>query len=122
MADDSPGGPGRGDRHRSQAPGGPMTSRPLPFFPSGLRLAADLHLPGGGGRHPVVIACSGYQGQKIIHPERFARALTPLGYAVLAFDYRGFGRSEGERGRLVPQEWAEDVRAAVDRLTGVDEA
>src|SRR5262249_31296514 len=71
--------------------------------------------------HPVVIACSGYQGQKIIHPERFARALTPLGYAVLAFDYRGFGRSEGERSRLVPQEWAEDVRAAVDRLTGVDD-
>ena len=101
-----------------------MISRPAPFFSSGLRLDADLHLPGDGDagtRHPVVIACSGYQGQKIIHPERFARALTPLGYAVLAFDYRGFGRSEGERGRLVPQEWVEDVRAAVDRLTGVDD-
>jgi len=101
-----------------------VISRPLPFFSSGLRLDADLHLPGDGrtgARYPVVIACSGYQGQKIIHPERFARALTPLGYAVLAFDYRGFGRSEGERGRLVPQEWAEDVRAAVDRLTGVDD-
>ena len=101
-----------------------MISRPAPFFSSGLRLDADLHLPGdgdAGARHPVVIACSGYQGQKIIHPERFARALTPLGYAVLAFDYRGFGRSEGERGRLVPQEWVEDVRAAVDRLTGVDD-
>jgi pimeloyl-ACP methyl ester carboxylesterase len=69
----------------------------------------------------VVVACSGYQGQKIIHPERFARALNPLGYAVLAFDYRGFGGSEGERGRLVPQEWVEDVRAGVDRLTGVDD-
>ena len=101
-----------------------MISRPAPFFSSGLRLDADLHLPGdgdAGARHPVIIACSGYQGQKIIHPERFARALTPLGYAVLAFDYRGFGRSEGERGRLVPQEWVEDVRAAVDRLTGVDD-
>jgi alpha-beta hydrolase superfamily lysophospholipase len=98
-----------------------VTGHPLPFFSSGLRLDADLHLPGddrAGARYPVVIACSGYQGQKIIHPERFARALTPLGYAVLAFDYRGFGRSEGERSRLVPQEWAEDVRAAVDRLTG----
>jgi len=108
-------GPGREDL---------VISRPAPFFSSGLRLDADLHLPGdgdAGARHPVVIACSGYQGQKIIHPERFARALTPLGYAVLAFDYRGFGRSEGERGRLVPQEWAEDVRAAVDRLTGVDD-
>jgi len=100
-----------------------MTSRPLPFYSSGLRLDADLHLPGDGDAdapYPAVIACSGYQGQKIIHPERFARALTPLGYAVLAFDYRGFGRSEGKRGRLVPQEWAEDVRAGVDRLTGAD--
>jgi alpha-beta hydrolase superfamily lysophospholipase len=100
-----------------------MTSRPLPFFSSGLRLDADLHLPGDGGGvpYPVVIACSGYQGQKVIHPERFARALNPLGYAVLTFDYRGFGLSEGERGRLVPQEWAEDVRAGVDRLTTVDD-
>ncbi len=99
-----------------------MTSRHLPFFSSGLRLDADLHLPddrGAAAPYPVVIACSGYQGQKVIHPERFARALTPLGYAVLAFDYRGFGLSEGERGRLVPQEWVEDVRAAVDRLTAV---
>jgi len=100
-----------------------VTRRPLPFFSGGLRLDADLHLPDDGGPaapYPVVIACSGYQGQKIIHPERFARALNPLGYAVLAFDYRGFGLSEGERGRLVPQEWAEDTRAAVDRLTTVD--
>ncbi|MGH3435645.1 MAG: alpha/beta hydrolase [Sciscionella sp.] len=101
-----------------------MTSRPLPFFSSGLRLDGDLHLPDDDGArapYPVVIACSGYQGQKIIHPERFARALNPLGYAVLAFDYRGFGLSEGERGRLVPQEWAEDIRAGVDRLMGVKE-
>jgi uncharacterized protein len=101
-----------------------VTTRPLPFFSSSLRLDADLHLPddgGAGAPYPVVIACSGYQGQKVIHPERFARALNPLGYAVLAFDYRGFGLSEGERGRLVPQEWAEDIRAGIDRLTTVDE-
>lgn len=99
-----------------------MPVTPLPFFSSGLRLDADLHLPddgGSGAPYPVVVVCSGYQGQKVIHPERFARALNPLGYAVLAFDYRGFGLSEGERGRLIPQEWAEDVRAGVDRLSGV---
>jgi alpha-beta hydrolase superfamily lysophospholipase len=98
-----------------------VNRRPLPFFSSGLRLDADLHLPATGGPHPVVVACSGYQGQKVIHPERFARALTPLGYAVLAFDYRGFGLSEGERGRLVPQEWVEDIRAAVDRLARAED-
>jgi alpha-beta hydrolase superfamily lysophospholipase len=100
-----------------------VPATPLPFFSSGCRLDADLHLPDDGGTgapYPVVVACSGYQGQKVIHPERFARALNPLGYAVLAFDYRGFGLSEGERGRLVPQEWVEDVRASVDRLSGVD--
>ncbi|MDP9466276.1 MAG: alpha/beta fold hydrolase [Actinomycetota bacterium] len=98
-----------------------MRSVPLAFFSNGHRLDADLHLPddngGAGAPYPVVIPCSGYQGLKVIHPERFARVLTRRGYAVIAFDYRGFGMSEGERGRLVPQEWAEDVRAAVDRAS-----
>lgn len=101
-----------------------MTPRPLPFFSNGYRLDADLHLPddgGAGAPYPVIVAVSGYQGQKVIHPERFARTLTPMGYAVLAFDYRGFGLSEGERGRLAPQDWAEDIRAAVDRLTVVSD-
>lgn len=97
-----------------------MRTIPLPFFSDGYRLDADLHLPddaGAGAPYPVVVAASGYQGLKVIHPERFARALTPRGYAVLAFDYRGFGLSEGERGRLVAQEWVHDVRAAVDRVS-----
>ncbi|MGH3095106.1 MAG: alpha/beta hydrolase [Streptosporangiales bacterium] len=96
-----------------------MTTQGIPFFSNGYMLDADLHLPddgGAGAPYPTVIACSGFEGLKIIHPERFARALTPLGYAVTAFDYRGFGLSEGERGRLVPQDWAEDVRSAVTRV------
>jgi alpha-beta hydrolase superfamily lysophospholipase len=100
-----------------------VTAKPLPFFSDGFRLDADLHLPedaGAGAPYPVLVAASGYQGLKVLHPERFARALTPLGYAVLAFDYRAFGASEGERGRLAPQEWVQDVRAAVDRLAGCE--
>jgi pimeloyl-ACP methyl ester carboxylesterase len=96
-----------------------VISRPLPFFSSDLRLDADLHLPddgGAGAPYPAIVAASGFEGLKVIHPERFARTLTPRGFAVLAFDYRGFGLSEGERGRLVPQEWAQDVLAGVDRL------
>lgn len=99
-----------------------MTRISLPFFSSGDLIDADLHLPDDRpGPVPVIIAASGYQGLKVIHPERFARHLTPRGYAVLAFDYRGFGQSEGERGRLVPQEWSEDVRAAVDRIVSAPE-
>jgi alpha-beta hydrolase superfamily lysophospholipase len=99
-----------------------MISRPLPFFSSGYRLDADLHTPedgGAGAPYQVLIVASGYHGRKVIHPERFARALTPLGYAVLAFDYRGFGESEGERGRLAPQDQVEDIRAGVDRVCGL---
>lgn len=101
-----------------------MISHEIPFFSNGYLLDADLHLPDepdAEAPYPVIVACSGFAGLKTIHPERFARALTPLGYAVLAFDYRGFGLSEGERGRLVPQEWAEDVRSAVGRLSLVPE-
>jgi pimeloyl-ACP methyl ester carboxylesterase len=90
------------------------------FFADGHRLDGDLYLPEpGGGRPPVLIALSGYLGLKGIHPARFARALTPRGWACLCFDYRGFGRSDGERGRIIPQEQAEDVRAAVSFLASV---
>src|SRR5699024_9187965 len=98
----------------------PMGVQGTPFFSDRYLLDADLHTPdddGAAAPYPVVVACSGYAGLKTIHPERFARARTPLGFAVLAFDYRGFGLSEGERGRLVPQEWAEDVRAGVGMLS-----
>jgi pimeloyl-ACP methyl ester carboxylesterase len=53
-----------------------------------------------------------------MHPARFARALVPHGFACLGFDYRGFARSEGVRGRVVPEEQVEDVRAAVSFLAG----
>jgi hypothetical protein len=101
-----------------------MVRRPVSFFSARLRLDGDLYLPEDvppGARLPAVIPCSGYSGLKDIHPARFARALVPHGYACLAFDYRGFGASEGERGRLVPQEQVEDVRAAVSFLASVPE-
>src|SRR4029077_13338174 len=104
--------------------GGRMVRRPVSFFSARLRLDGDLYLPEDvppGARLPAVIPCSGYSGLKDIHPARFARALVPHGYACLAFDYRGFGASEGERGRLVPQEQVEDVRAAVSFLASVPE-
>ena len=101
-----------------------MEHRPITFFSDGLRLDGELHLPSGiepGERRPAVITCSGYQGLKVIHPERFARALVPDGYVCLTFDYRGFGRSGGARGRLVPQEQCEDVRAGVSFLETIPE-
>jgi alpha-beta hydrolase superfamily lysophospholipase len=100
-----------------------MQRRAIRFFAERHLLDGDLWLPDGaaGERRPAVVACSGYQGLKNIHPERFARVLVPAGFVCLSFDYRGFGASEGERGRLVPQDQVEDVRAAVSFLETVPE-
>lgn len=86
-------------------------------------LNGDLYVPDEhqGTARPAVIACSGYQGLKNIHPARFARSLLGEGYLCLAFDYRGFGQNEGERGRLVPRDQIEDVRAAVSYLSTLSE-
>jgi uncharacterized protein len=91
------------------------------FFSAGQRLDGELWYPATAAWSGVVIACSGYLGLKGQQPARFARALVPRGYACLCFDYRGFGFSDGQRGRLVPQEQIEDIRAAVDYLHSRDE-
>jgi alpha-beta hydrolase superfamily lysophospholipase len=96
-------------------------SESIRFFSDGQRLDGDLWHPPSSACSAVVIACSGYLGLKGLQPARFARALVPSGYACLSFDYRGFGFSDGERGRLVPSEQVEDIRAAVDYLCSRDD-
>jgi uncharacterized protein len=53
---------------------------------------------------------------KHLMPARFSGHLTRAGFAALAFDYRGHGTSDGERGRVLPLEWVEDVTSAVTFL------
>jgi alpha-beta hydrolase superfamily lysophospholipase len=91
------------------------------FFSDGQRLDGELCHPGSSTCSGVVICCSGYTGLMGLQPARFARALVHEGYACLSFDYRGFGFSDGERGRLVPAEQAEDIRAAVDYVCSRDD-
>jgi dipeptidyl aminopeptidase/acylaminoacyl peptidase len=43
-------------------------------------------------------------------------ALTETGYAVLDFNFRSYGKSGGERGRVVPAEQVADISAAVTWL------
>jgi uncharacterized protein len=91
------------------------------FFSDGQRLDGELFRPTSSTCSAVVVACSGYLGLKGLQPARFARALVPRGFACLCFDYRGFGFSDGERGRLVPGEQVEDIRAGVDYLGSRDD-
>jgi alpha-beta hydrolase superfamily lysophospholipase len=97
------------------------TREPIRFFSDGQRLDGELWRPETPARSAVVIACSGYLGLKGLQPARFSRALVPHGYACLCFDYRGFGFSDGQRGRVIPHEQIADIRAAVDYLGSRDE-
>ena len=64
----------------------------------------------------MVVLCSGFQGLKELIPAKFWGPFTDAGYACFAFDYRGFGTSDGERGRMLPLEQVEDVQNAVTLL------
>lgn len=103
-----------------------MTGRPCSFESAGLKLAGMLYEPPGEpsprGRAGIVL-CQGYTGTKEMFLPLLAAAFAEAGAAALIFDYRGYGESEGERGRLFPEEELEDIRAALEFVAsepGVD--
>src|ERR1700757_3682088 len=60
----------------------------------GTILRAYLHSPGPGA-HPGIVMCPGFGGVKqLIDP--YAALFAEAGFAVLNFDNRGWGTSEGE--------------------------
>lgn len=92
------------------------------FFSEGARIAAHLYRPEGAtGPCPAIVLCHGFAGFKEMllppYAERFARA----GYVALTFDYRGFGASEGEPGRLVPAEQIVDIRNALRYVRSLED-
>ena len=86
------------------------------FFSEGSKISADLYLPENldvGKKYPAIVLCHGFTGIKEVLLPAFAEEFAKNGFASLVFDYRGFGGSEGERGRLVPLEQVADIRSAI---------
>jgi hypothetical protein len=91
------------------------------FYSDGLKLDASFFFPSGDRAQddlPIVVPCSGFMGLKIIHPERFARALTPLGYPCFTFDYRGFGKMQIVKGKVLIEEQIRDIVHAMSFVAG----
>lgn len=90
-----------------------MQKRTVTFYSDGDVVVGDLYLPDGldeTRRHPTILQCQGFTGiRDMVQPE-FARYFTDAGFVAFAIDYRGWGDSGGERGRLAPLEQVEDVR------------
>jgi len=81
------------------------------------RMAGRIYFP-PARRAPQagIVFCHGFGGVKEGTPPGLSTLLAEQGYTVLTFDYRGFGGSEGPRGRLVPAEQVEDAVHALEYL------
>lgn len=94
-------------------------SQPVCFYSDGFRIAADLYLPvsgKAGERHPAIVLCHGFGGLRRFWLPDFARFFAAAGYAVLAFDHRGTGDSEGPKASLNPFGQVADIRSAITYL------
>lgn len=93
-----------------------MTEEVVHFYSEGEKLDASFYWPKNEKAQvaaPVFIVCSGFTGLKNIHPARFSRFLTRLGYPCFGFDYRGFEFSRGKRKRVLLEEQITDISFAV---------
>lgn len=88
--------------------------KPVGFAVGGDTLRADLYLPTGVQPPPVVVMAHGFGGERRFRLPAFAEYFAHNGLAVLLFDYRGFGDSQGQpRGLVDPERHLEDYAAAV---------
>ena len=92
------------------------------FFSDGVKVAGSLYLPAHdrnpAAPWPAVVIAMGWLGRRFSPIEGRALELVNSGFAVLTFDYRGYGASDGPPNRLFPQELTTDIRAGVAFLRG----
>lgn len=88
----------------------------IEFYSDGSKIKGILYLPDDPGENekiPGIVLCHGFAGVKELLLPPYAQAFSENGFAALVFDYRGFGESEGERGKLAPYFQVTDIRSAL---------
>jgi dipeptidyl aminopeptidase/acylaminoacyl peptidase len=93
------------------------------WYSDGERISGSLRLPDDGNApYRAIVQGPGWMGLKDAKLYvRYHEALTAAGFAVLIFDYRGFGDSEGDRTVLSPRRQLEDLQTAVTYLEQRDD-
>lgn len=90
------------------------TQRQVEFLSKGLKVRGDLVLPKGNGPFPILVMGGGWCYVKEIVMPHYAKAIVEKGVAVLMFDYRCMGASEGEpRQHIDPNAQIEDYKSAI---------
>jgi uncharacterized protein len=97
--------------------------RDVSFDVAGTTIRAWLYLPRDlSAPAPAIVMGHGLGGTKAAGLERYARRFRDAGWAVLAFDYRYFGESDGEPRQLIRiSDQLDDWRAAVNHVRGLPE-
>jgi alpha-beta hydrolase superfamily lysophospholipase len=94
------------------------------FYSEGSRIKGILYVPDNDKeKNPAIVLCHGFAGFKELLLPAYAEEFCQKGFIALTFDYRGFGESEGERGKLSPRAQVTDIRNAITfimSLPGVD--
>lgn len=88
-----------------------------PFVSKGDRCAATLWLPKGVENPPIIVMAHGFGGIADAGLQPFAQRFGENGYAVLVFDYRGFGHSGG-----APRHWVSARRHLEDWAAAIAHA
>lgn len=88
----------------------------------GLTLRGWLYLPtDAGGRHPAIVMAHGFTAVKEQYLDRYADVFARNGFAVLVYDNRNFGASEGlPRQEADPQLQVRDYRDAITYVSSLD--
>ena len=100
-----------------------VARRDVGFSVKGSTVRAWLYLPKHqNGPVPCIVMAHGLGGTKAAGLESYAARFREAGFAVLAFDYRHFGTSDGEPRQLawIPYQ-LEDYAAAVEYARGLAE-
>lgn len=98
-----------------------MNEEQIHFESEGQRIYGMVHLPDGKGPHPAVALLHGFTGTRIESHRLFvktARSMAERGLAVLRFDFRGSGESEGDFIEMMVQGEIADARQALNYLEG----
>lgn len=97
-----------------------MASEIVRFYSHGAALTGTLMLPDDGSARapvPAIVQGPGWLGLRDARLyEPYHAGLLAAGFAVLVFDYRGFGDSEGDATYLDPMAQVEDWRNAITYL------
>jgi len=97
-----------------------MRSEKVTYYSEGDKIGGVVYLPDGeqGKPWPAIVQGPGFLGLKDAkHYIMMYERLCGAGYACLAFDYRGWGDSEGKnRGWVMPKWQAEDIRNSITYL------